>query len=86
MALRGGQPGNNNAGKAKIWSDAIRRAVLQGKKLDSLANAIITAAEGGDIAALKEIGDRLEGKVTQTISGENGPVELVITWSDSSSN
>lgn len=86
MALRGGQPGNNNAGKAKIWSDAIRRAVLQGKKLDSLANAIITAAEGGDIAALKEIGDRLEGKVTQIIAGENGPVELVITWSDSSSN
>lgn len=78
--------GNKNAVKNKIWSDAIRRAVLQGKKLDSLANAIITAAEGGDIAALKEIGDRLEGKVTQTIAGENGPVELVITWSDSSSN
>lgn len=75
--------GNKNAVKNKIWSDAIRRAVLQGKKLDSLANAIITAAEGGDISALKEIGDRLEGKVTQTISGEDGPVELVITWSDS---
>ena len=75
--------GNKNAVKNKIWSDAIRRAVLQGKKLDSLANAIITAAEGGDISALKEIGDRLEGKVTQTISGEDGPVELVIRWSDS---
>ena len=75
--------GNKNAVKNKIWSDAIRRAVLQGKKLDSLANAIITAAEGGDISALKEIGDRLEGKVTQSISGEDGPVELVITWSDS---
>jgi hypothetical protein len=78
--------GNKNAVKNKIWSEAIRRAVLQGKKLDSLANAIITAAEGGDIAALKEIGDRLEGKVAQTIQGENGPVELVITWSDNSSS
>jgi hypothetical protein len=80
----GGAPlGNKNATKTKVWSDAIRRAVMQGKKLDSLANAIITAAEGGDIAALKEIGDRLEGKVSQTIAGEDGPIELVITWSDS---
>jgi hypothetical protein len=82
----GGAPlGNKNATKTKVWSDAIRRAVMQGKKLDSLANAIITAAEGGDIAALKEIGDRLEGKVSQTIAGEDGPIELVITWSDSAS-
>ena len=84
--MPGGAPlGNKNATKTKVWSDAIRRAVMQGKKLDSLANAIITAAEGGDIAALKEIGDRLEGKVSQTISGEDGPIELVITWSDSAS-
>lgn len=82
--MPGGAPlGNKNATKTKVWSDAIRRAVMQGKKLDSLANAIITAAEGGDIAALKEIGDRLEGKVSQTIAGEDGPIELVITWSDS---
>lgn len=72
--------GNKNAVKNKIWSDAIRRAVLQGKRLDKLAEAIITAAEGGDISAIKEIGDRLEGKVTQTIAGENGPVELIVTW------
>ncbi len=84
--MPGGAPlGNKNATKTKVWSDAIRRAVMQGKKLDSLANAIITAAEGGDIAALKEIGDRLEGKVSQTIAGEDGPIELVITWSDSAS-
>lgn len=72
--------GNKNAVKNKVWSDAIRRAVMQGKRLDKLAEAIITAAEGGDISALKEIGDRLEGKVTQTIAGENGPVELIVTW------
>jgi ribosomal protein L17 len=72
--------GNKNAVKNRIWSDAIRRAVLQGKRLDKLAEAIITAAEGGDITALKEIGDRLEGKATQVMAGENGPVELVITW------
>lgn len=72
--------GNKNAVKNRIWSDAIRKAVLQGKRLDKLAEAIITAAEGGDITALKEIGDRLEGKATQVMAGENGPVELMITW------
>ena len=77
MALaRGAQPGNNNGQKTRIWSDAIRKAVLSGKKLDSLANAIINAALSGDVAALREIGDRLEGKVVQQIA--NAPQEQFV--------
>lgn len=66
MAAKGGQPGNNNAGKNKIWSDAVRKAILSGKRLDSLAEKLISMAEEGDIAAMKEIGDRLEGKPHQS--------------------
>lgn len=77
MGKRGGQPGNNNGGKTKIWSDAIRRALLRveadelgGRKtLDKLADAIVSKALQGDVAALKEIGDRVEGKVAQPIGG-----------------
>lgn len=72
--------GSRNAARPRIWSDAVRRAVLQGKKLDKLAERLIEAAESGDMQALKEIGDRIEGKVTQTVAGENGAIELVVTW------
>lgn len=72
--------GSRNAARPRIWSDAVRRAVLQGKKLDKLAEALIAAAEGGDMQAMKEIGDRVEGKVTQTVAGEDGPIQLVVTW------
>ncbi len=51
-------------GQGKIWSDAVRRAVLRarrGKKiLDLLARGLVDRAFGGDIAALKEINDRLK--------------------------
>jgi|APGre2960657404_1045060.scaffolds.fasta_scaffold00239_20 hypothetical protein len=78
--ISGPKPGSANAARPRIWSDAVRRAVLQGKKLDKLAERLIAAAEGGDMQALKEIGDRIEGKVTQTVAGENGPIQLVVTW------
>ena len=73
--------GNSNASKAKIWSDAVRKAVLSGKKLDMLAKKLIEKAEEGDLQALKEVGDRLEGKPMQSISGPEGgaiPVKFVV--------
>ena len=62
--------GNKNGSKNKIWTDAIRRAVLGGKRLDPLAKRIIEAALDGDMAAMKEIGDRLEGKVTLPVAND----------------
>jgi hypothetical protein len=64
---RGAQPGNQNAAKQKVWSDALRKAIVQGDHLSKLADALILKALEGDVSAMKELGDRLEGKVTQQI-------------------
>lgn len=70
MAERGAQPGNNNAKKDnRMWGDAIKRVVAQGdaQKLRDLAEKLVALAEAGDVAALKELGDRLDGKAAQQV-------------------
>jgi len=74
MANRGGQPGNDNGSKNLPWRDAINRALAryaEGDKdggLNKLADKLITKCEEGDLAALKEMGDRVEGKAAQAIN------------------
>jgi hypothetical protein len=56
----------------KGWRDAIRLAVNEvgegkHKKLRLLATKLVEAGLAGDISALREIGDRLDGKATQQI-------------------
>ena len=69
-----GMPGNVNAAKDKPWRDAIRRALLadDGKRLRAIADRLVAKAEEGDIAAIKELGDRIDGKPEQrtTIAGD----------------
>lgn len=82
MATSGAQPGNNNAKKAKPWQAAIERAIAkrceglgaQKEALDELAECLLAKCGEGDISALKELGDRLDGKVAQSVhlSGEDG--------------
>lgn len=73
----------------KPFRDALRLAVkrpedaaVKGKtKLDRIASQLVEVAIGGDVPAIKEIGDRLDGKVPQAVTGEGGgPVALAITW------
>jgi hypothetical protein len=71
----GGAPeGNKNATKNRPWAEAINRALLaeDGKKLRALADKIIDKALEGDVQALKEIGDRVDGKAAQAIVGADG--------------
>lgn len=79
MAEKGAQPGNKNATKNKPWSEAINRALLaeDGKKLRLLADKLIDRALDGDVTALKEVGDRVDGKPAQAITGSDGG-ELVV--------
>lgn len=75
--------GNQNAAKAKRWSDAIDRALALRCKgdgiaaLDALAEKLLLLADAGDISALKELGDRIEGKPAQAITGaDGGPLQI----------
>lgn len=70
---RGGQPGNVNGGKNKAWEAALRRYAAQdGEALNKAAKALFDKAIAGDVAAAKEIGDRLDGKSVQptTVGGD----------------
>lgn len=62
----------------KAWRDALRVAVMRPASdkppkpkttLDELALSLISAGKAGDVPALKEIGDRLDGKVPQAVVG-----------------
>lgn len=70
-AAKGNQYAKGNLGAAahQVWRDAIRRAAMQrdGKQLRALADRLIDKALEGDVSALKEIGDRLDGRPAQTI-------------------
>lgn len=61
----------------KPWRDALRIAAFERgpsgeKKLRIAAEKLVDAAMDGDVAALKELGDRLDGKAHQSIGGEGG--------------
>jgi hypothetical protein len=80
--LGGAPKGNQNAVKGKMWSDALRKEIVQGEHLSKLVQALILKAIEGDMAALREIGDRLEGKPTQSIEQTTDMVTDVniYTW------
>lgn len=68
-----------NRWSEKAWRDAIRMAVNRqvgskdkSKRLAALANKLVDAGLEGDVSALKEIGDRLDGKPSQAHTGPDG--------------
>lgn len=75
------------AWKDKAWRDALRLAVMRPAdqeprpktELDAIAFALVKSAKAGDTPAIREIGDRIDGKVAQAITGEDGgPLSVVI--------
>lgn len=66
-----------------FWKEAVRQAALREdvddegvirKRLNIVADKLLRLAMDGDVAAMKEIGDRLDGKAVAQIEGpgENG--------------
>jgi hypothetical protein len=80
-----GQSGNpNGRPKSKPFKQALQKA-LRAAEDDSemmarIALALVTKASEGDVPAIKEIADRLDGKVTQPISGDEDGGPITITW------
>ncbi len=64
----------NGAGpRDRVFSDAVRRAALadDGKRLREMAESLLDRAQAGDVSALREAADRIEGKVPQALEHGN---------------
>jgi hypothetical protein len=86
--MAGAPKGNQNkTGKTeKPWSSAILQAIDRRKTkgrmeaLVDIADKLLDKASEGDTAAIKELGDRLDGKPHQTVAAQvdtNVTVEIV---------
>ena len=91
MVWQPGQSGNPNGApkRAKLWREAIDRAIKRREQqdpqaLEKLADKLLAAVDAGDIAAMREFGDRVDGKVAQAIGGDDelGPIKniLEVAW------
>lgn len=79
--------GNKNGAKGKTWADALRKALLQYESdgvvrkqaLFHIATKVVEKALEGDSTAVREIGDRLDGKPAQAIVGDSEePLTIMI--------
>lgn len=71
----------------KLWTDALRRAVMRRaggdddpQAIERLADKCVELGLGGDMGAIREIGDRLDGKAPQAmqLSGDaENPIEVI---------
>ena len=95
--MPGGAPkGNQNAAKGKLWAAAIERALERRKPanerikaIDELADKLLDQCASGNLQALQELGNRLDGKPAQAVQHmgeEGGPVvhtiEMVVVDPD----
>lgn len=81
--MAGGRPPKERS-FANMLNISIKEASAtgEGTKLRDVADALIAKAISGDVAAIKEVADRLDGKVPQAVIGdEENPLvfsEIVI--------
>lgn len=80
--MPGGRPKGSKTDT--LWRDAVRVAVNArhksgGKNIRRLAEALVNKGLEADVSALKEIGDRVDGKVPQAlVGGDGGPLTVVV--------
>ncbi len=82
---RGGQIGNTNASNGAMWRNAIKRALARAKNpagrraIYAIADKLIEQAMAGDAWAIKELGDRLDGKAAQSLTlDHDGTLRIVL--------
>ena len=65
--------GNQNKSPARPFSDTLRTVLFEGgkKRMNAVVHALVAKAEEGDIPAIKEIADRIEGKVALQIQSNS---------------
>jgi hypothetical protein len=65
--------------REKPFTTALRVALLSngGRRLRVIAERLAEKAEQGDLAAIQQIADRLDGKPSQVIEGGDVPVEAL---------
>lgn len=85
-----GQSGNpGGRPKSRPFKDALDRAIKAAGEgdegaftLDDIAKALLTKAKSGDVPAIKELAERYDGKVPQSVAvdEDSGPLKLEISW------
>lgn len=87
MSSVGGQPGNKNASKSRVFEQAFLRALKQrdiehgdGETIRRIADKMIDLALAGDVAAFKEARDTVDGKPAQQLqlAGHDGEKLTVV--------
>lgn len=86
MAWTKGQSGNpGGKNKERPFRDALRKVLYEDDRatLDKVARALVKRAQQeGDPSAIREIADRLDGKVPQAIVGddEHDSIKHIVRW------
>ena len=89
MAFKKGQSGNpGGRSKEKPFADALRMEIAAAgenhKALRKVAKALLEQAEGGDIRAIRELADRLDGKPLQAVEASmdapGDTLQAVMDW------
>ena len=74
--------GNTNSSKEnRVWGKVVKKLAIQEdyKRIHNVAEALFRKAEDGDIAAIKELGDRIDGKSQQEITGNSDqPITIIV--------
>ena len=70
---RGAPIGNTNGAKRnRLWTDALKRHAAQNPEaMAKIAKKVFQLAMEGDMQAVKEIGDRIDGKPVQAVEIEH---------------
>lgn len=93
MPFAPGQSGNpgGKPKRAKLFTNALLASLKKTDEHDveaiqRIADKLVELAESGDVPAIKEIADRVEGKVPQAIGGDDDlpDMRMRISWISSS--